>query len=106
MMWTEKTLPYLLENFQLERPSILLKKWQQHLVFIHINKGFNKKKLHGRKKEQVDLLSPTWFAGAQASYNKAKAELDQGAELSKILEHIAGEGICGRPRHKGYVPII
>jgi hypothetical protein len=54
----------------------------------------------------VDLLSPTWFAGAQASYNKAKAELDQGAELSKILEHIAGEGICGRPRHKGYVPII
>lgn len=41
------------------------------------------------RKERVDLLSPTWFADAQSSYNRAKAQLDKGAQISGILEHIA-----------------
>jgi outer membrane protein OmpA-like peptidoglycan-associated protein len=45
--------------------------------------------LSAAKEKRVDLLSPTWFAKAQASYAKAKAQLDQGAELSKILANIA-----------------
>jgi OOP family OmpA-OmpF porin len=37
----------------------------------------------------VDLLSPTWFAMAQASYQKAKTGIEKGTQLSGILENIA-----------------
>jgi OmpA-OmpF porin, OOP family len=47
------------------------------------------KDLAAAKGSRVDLLSPTWFGKAQASYASAKAELNQGAELSKILANIA-----------------
>ncbi len=58
-----------------ENPSALLEKLAQDLSTA--------------KEKRVDLLSPTWFAKAQASHAKAKAELNQGAELSKILANIA-----------------
>ena len=41
------------------------------------------------KKEQVNLLSPTWFAKAQASYEKAKSALDKGGHPSKVLNAAA-----------------
>ena len=38
---------------------------------------------------QVNVLSPTWFAKAESSLNQAKKLLDQGEELSKVLDNIA-----------------
>ena len=58
-----------------EHPAALLGKLAQDLATA--------------KKERVDLLSPTWFAQAQASYVKAKVGLDKGTELSGILSNIA-----------------
>ena len=40
-------------------------------------------------KNQVNVLSPTWFAKAESSLNQAKKLLDQGEELSKVLDNIA-----------------
>lgn len=45
--------------------------------------------LSAAKQDRVDLYSPTWFALSQASYNKAKAGIDQGTRLSDILENLA-----------------
>jgi len=58
-----------------EHPAALLEKLDQDLSIA--------------KKARVDLLSPTWYVDARASYRQAKAELDKGAALAKILEHIA-----------------
>ncbi|MEJ2155700.1 MAG: OmpA family protein [Desulfobacteraceae bacterium] len=58
-----------------EHPAALLGKLAQNLA--------------AAKEKRVDLLSPTWFDQAQASYNRAKTGLDAGAELSKILSNIA-----------------
>lgn len=41
------------------------------------------------RQNRVDIYSPTWFGSAQASYDKAKKGIDQGTELSAILENIA-----------------
>ncbi len=38
---------------------------------------------------RADLFSPTWFALAQSSYEKARAGIDKGTQLSAILENIA-----------------
>jgi OmpA-OmpF porin, OOP family len=47
------------------------------------------KSLLEAKQKRVDVFSPTWFAEAQASYNKARQGINRGTELSGILEHIA-----------------
>jgi OOP family OmpA-OmpF porin len=45
--------------------------------------------LAAAKEEQVNILSPTWFARAEESYKKAKDGLDKGAALSDILDNTA-----------------
>jgi outer membrane protein OmpA-like peptidoglycan-associated protein len=41
------------------------------------------------RNEQINVLSPTWFAKAESSLNEAKKLLEDGAELSKIFDKIA-----------------
>jgi len=41
------------------------------------------------RKNQVNVLAPTWFAKAETSLNDAKKVLNRGGELSEILEEIA-----------------
>ena len=41
------------------------------------------------KEEQVDALSPAWFARAQASLLKAQEGFKKGTDLSTTLDHIA-----------------
>jgi outer membrane protein OmpA-like peptidoglycan-associated protein len=41
------------------------------------------------RKEQVNVLAPDWFAEAESSLNQAKALLEKGDQLSKILADIA-----------------
>ena len=41
------------------------------------------------RKNQINVLAPTWFANAESSLNSAKSYLDDGDELSKILESVA-----------------
>jgi outer membrane protein OmpA-like peptidoglycan-associated protein len=41
------------------------------------------------RKNQVNILAPTWFSDAEASLNKAKTTLDQGDELQKIFNSVA-----------------
>jgi outer membrane protein OmpA-like peptidoglycan-associated protein len=41
------------------------------------------------RKNQVNVLSPIWFAQAETSLNDAKKALDRGDQLSKILDDIA-----------------
>ena len=41
------------------------------------------------RQDQVNVLSPAWFAKSEASLNAAKQKLEQGGELSDILDHIA-----------------
>ena len=53
----------------------------------HINRLEND--LATAYKNQVNVLSPTWFAKAESSLNQAKKLLDQGEELSKVLDNIA-----------------
>lgn len=40
------------------------------------------------RKNQINVLSPAWFARAENSLNEAKAELDKGKEISKILDNV------------------
>jgi len=53
----------------------------------HINRLDND--LANARKNQLNVLSPTWFAEAASSLDTAKIELDQGKELSEILNNIA-----------------
>jgi OOP family OmpA-OmpF porin len=53
----------------------------------HINRLEND--LAEAYKNQTNVLAPTWFAKADASLNQAKKLLEQGAELSKVLDNIA-----------------
>jgi len=53
----------------------------------HINRLDND--LANARKNQLNVLSPTWFAEAATSLDTAKNELDQGKELSGILNNIA-----------------
>jgi outer membrane protein OmpA-like peptidoglycan-associated protein len=41
------------------------------------------------RNEQINVLSPTWFAKADSSLKDAKKLLEDGAELSKIFDKIA-----------------
>jgi OOP family OmpA-OmpF porin len=41
------------------------------------------------RNENINVLSPTWFAKAESSLNDAKKFLEEGAELSKIFDKIA-----------------
>ncbi len=41
------------------------------------------------RKDQVNVLAPTWFADAETSLNTAKKALDQGDELVKIFDNVA-----------------
>jgi outer membrane protein OmpA-like peptidoglycan-associated protein len=41
------------------------------------------------RKNQINVLAPTWFEKAESSFNAAKKSLDQGGQLSEILEDIA-----------------
>ena len=41
------------------------------------------------RKNQVNMLAPTWFGEAETSLNEAKAALDQGGELQKIFNNVA-----------------
>jgi len=45
--------------------------------------------LSAARQDRVDTFSPTWFALAQASYAKAKQGIEQGTNLSDILENLA-----------------
>jgi len=53
----------------------------------HINHLDND--LANARNNQLNVLSPTWFAEAASSLDTAKIELDQGKELSGILNNIA-----------------
>lgn len=41
------------------------------------------------RKDQLNVLSPTWFARAETSLKEAKELLNRGDELSKVLQKIA-----------------
>jgi outer membrane protein OmpA-like peptidoglycan-associated protein len=41
------------------------------------------------RKDQVNVLSPTWFANAEASLREAKSGLKQGDKISKILTSVS-----------------
>jgi len=41
------------------------------------------------RKEQVNVLSPSWFAEAESSLNQAKELLEEGGQLSRILAGVA-----------------
>jgi hypothetical protein len=41
------------------------------------------------RKDQVNVLSPTWFANAEASLREAKSGLEQGDKISKILKSVS-----------------
>lgn len=47
------------------------------------------KALREAESEEVNVLSPTWYARAVSSYRRAKQGLDRGDALSGILENIA-----------------
>ncbi len=53
----------------------------------HINRLDND--IGNARKNQVNVLAPTWFAKADMSLKDAKAILDRGGELSKVLQKIA-----------------
>ena len=52
-----------------------------------INKLENK--IENASKEQLDILSPRWFAKADASFGKAKSKAEKGTALSELREDIA-----------------
>ena len=41
------------------------------------------------RKNQVNVLSPSWFAKAEASYFEAKKALEDGDQISKIMDNVA-----------------
>jgi len=53
----------------------------------HINRLDND--IGNARKNQVNVLAPTWFAKADMSLKDAKALLDRGGELSKVLQKLA-----------------
>jgi outer membrane protein OmpA-like peptidoglycan-associated protein len=49
------------------------------------------------RKNQINVLAPTWFERAESSLNAAKRGLDKGDQLSEILDNIAtGRAQLGR----------
>ena len=53
----------------------------------HINRLDND--IGTARNNQVNVLAPTWFAKADMSLKEAKATLDRGGELSKVLQKIS-----------------
>jgi OOP family OmpA-OmpF porin len=53
----------------------------------HINRLEND--LSAAYKNQLNVLAPTWFTKAESSLSQAKKQLEQGEELSKVLDNIA-----------------
>ena len=53
----------------------------------HINRLDND--IRNARQNQVNVLAPTWFAKADMSLKDAKAILDRGGELSKVLQKIS-----------------
>ena len=53
----------------------------------HVNRLDNE--IRNARKNQVNVLAPTWFAKADMSLKDAKALLGRGGELSKVLQKIA-----------------
>ena len=45
--------------------------------------------LSNARKNQVTVLSPTWFEKAEGSFSVAKETLDSGGAISKIIENVA-----------------
>ncbi|MDT8284568.1 MAG: hypothetical protein RQ767_03510, partial [Thermovirgaceae bacterium] len=45
--------------------------------------------LSNARNNQVNVLSPTWFGNAEASFSKAKGSLDSGGEITGIIENVA-----------------
>jgi OOP family OmpA-OmpF porin len=45
--------------------------------------------LSNARKNQVNVLSPTWFEKAEGSFSVAKETLESGGEISKIIENVA-----------------
>ena len=43
-------------------------------------------KIEKARQDQLDILSPGWFAKAEASFGKAKVNAQKGAELTDINE--------------------
>ena len=41
------------------------------------------------RKDQVNVLAPTWFKRAESSLNAAKADLEKGGQISATFENIA-----------------
>ena len=58
-----------------ENPQELINKLESDIAMARTN--------------QINVLAPTWFGDAEASLNSAKAYLDDGDALSKILESVA-----------------
>jgi outer membrane protein OmpA-like peptidoglycan-associated protein len=52
----------------------------------HVNRLDND--IGSARKNQVNVLAPTWFAKADISLKDARAILDRGGELSKVLQKI------------------
>ena len=40
------------------------------------------------RKNQLNMLSPTWYAKAESSYLKAKNDLEKGKELSDVQKYV------------------
>ncbi len=56
------------------------------------------------RQDQLDILSPGWFAKAEASFEKAKSGAEKGTELTKILDNIAAaRGHLGNARETAKV---
>jgi OmpA-OmpF porin, OOP family len=53
----------------------------------HINSLEND--LAAAHKNQLNVLAPTWFAKAESSLGKAKKGLEQGKEVSEVLDNVA-----------------
>jgi outer membrane protein OmpA-like peptidoglycan-associated protein len=68
----------------------------------HVNRLDND--IGNARKNQVNVLAPTWFAKADISLKDARAILDRGGELSKVLQKITdGRGQLNRAEEMAQV---
>ena len=47
------------------------------------------KEINNARSGQLDVLAPTWFGRAEASFKDARKKLEAGDELSQILQKVA-----------------
>jgi outer membrane protein OmpA-like peptidoglycan-associated protein len=89
-----KTMPV---GFFVAAIFILLACAGQQLEVQPISKSENPQELINKldneialaRKNQVNVLAPTWFEKAESSLKEAKKILDQGDEIQKILDNVA-----------------